>query len=138
MIDEILKSIRDTLTNDSTLMNMLGSADRIYYHFAPIVPQFPCIVMALSGEVGARTDSFGKIHLELGLDVLDTDFDKLSDILERLDTLLYDKRLDTTNWSVKYFKRIFAVDEKVNLAKDAEPVIRRITRWQLRAYKKES
>jgi len=138
MIDEILKSIRDVLISDSALLNMLGSSDRIYYHFAPVVPQFPCIVMGLSGEVDGQMDSFGKIHLELGLDILDADFDRMSDILERLDALLYDKRPDTTNWSVKYFKRVLAVDEKVNLAADAEPVIRRITRWRLRAYKKNA
>ena len=136
MNDEILKAIRDILKNDSTLIGYIGSADRIYYHIAPLTAAIPCIVMALSEKPDEEMDSFGKIHLELELSIYDGDYDNLSDILERLDALLFDKRFTTTNWAVKYCKRVLAIDEKSDFVKDGIPVIRRITKWQLRAYKK--
>ena len=138
MNDEILKSIRDTLKNDSALLGYIGSSDRIYYHIAPVTPSIPCIAMALSEKPDEEMDSFGKIHLELELSVYDSDYDNLSDILERLDALLFDKRFTTANWAVKYFKRIFASDEKSDFVKDGNPVVKRLTRWNLRAYKKNA
>lgn len=134
---EVWEQVVSLLEADSQLITLLGGEKRIYWRRPTKERKLPCVAYYGDESPDLEMDTHGKFELRLYIDIWSLSAETNDQIKDRLDAVLFDKRMSTTNYSVKGCRRLTALPIPTGVVDESGKEIEQLsTTWRLKVFKK--
>ena len=136
---EIYQAVRAAIVASSDVTDLLGDASAVYRTCPPKKAVFPCIVMGIGDNPEPAVSNMGVYEYSAHIEVWGADPDTLDDIIDELDSVLFDKpqcgAWQTTHMRILVCRRMAAEPpSRTAFADTNQNSVERVrTTWRLRA-----